>query len=124
MAANATKSIMNIGKIGWVDLTVDDAATARDFYRAVVGWESEEVDMGGYSDFTMMPPGHTDGVAGVCHARGSNADLPPTWSRSGSHYGLRGRTQRQPEPEHAAFADFTLNTDFATKCMNQPSGNC
>lgn len=78
-AENVSESIMEIGKIGWVDLTVDDAATVRDFYRAVVGWESEDVDMGGYSDFTMRPPGNSEGVAGVCHARGTNADLPPMW---------------------------------------------
>src|SRR5438128_803527 len=35
--------------------------------------------MGGYSDFTMSPPGGGAIVAGVCHARGHNADLPPQW---------------------------------------------
>ena len=44
-----------------------------------VGWKSEPVDMGGYSDFTMIAPGSGDGVAGICHARGSNADVPPQW---------------------------------------------
>ena len=67
------------GRIGWLDLTVDDADTVRDFYRAVIGWEADSVDMGGYSDYVMRPPGTSDGVAGVCHARGSNADIPPLW---------------------------------------------
>jgi predicted enzyme related to lactoylglutathione lyase len=67
------------GKIGWVDLTVEDAATVRGFYEAVVGFESSPVDMGGYSDFNMLAQGSTEPVAGVCHARGSNADLPPAW---------------------------------------------
>ncbi len=67
------------GQIGWVDLTVPDAETARDFYEAVVGFTSTEVDMGGYSDFNMLPSGSTTPVAGVCHARGSNSDLPPVW---------------------------------------------
>jgi hypothetical protein len=31
--------------------------------------------MGDYSDYTMMCPGDGDAVAGICHARGSNADL-------------------------------------------------
>ncbi len=69
---------MTHGKIGWVDLTVDDAETLKDFYGAVVGWKTEDVDMGGYSDFNMVA-GDGQPAAGVCHARGSNAALPPQW---------------------------------------------
>lgn len=68
-----------IGTINWFDLTVPDADRVRDFYRAVVGWDAGEVDMGGYSDFTMSLPGGGTTVAGICHARGANADLPPQW---------------------------------------------
>ncbi len=66
------------GVIAWTDLTVPDADRIRDFYSAVVGWTPSPVDMGGYSDYCMNA---ADGnaVAGVCHARGSNADLPPVW---------------------------------------------
>jgi len=67
------------GRIAWVDLTVPDAPTIRDFYAAVLGWSSEPVDMGGYSDFSMLPPGGTEPVAGVCHRRGPNAGLPSQW---------------------------------------------
>lgn len=67
------------GTIAWHDLTVADAPAVRDFYRAVVGWGSTDLDMGGYPDFVMTPPSSTDGVAGVCHARGPNANLPPQW---------------------------------------------
>ena len=35
--------------------------------------------MGGYSDFNMIAPGSGESAAGVCHARGENADLPPQW---------------------------------------------
>lgn len=70
---------MKHGTIGWIDLTVGDAEAIRDFYRAVVGWESESVDMGGYSDYNMMVPGTGEATAGVCHARGVNAALPPHW---------------------------------------------
>ena len=38
---------MSLGKIGWADLTVNDAETVRDFYRDVVGWTVQPVDMGG-----------------------------------------------------------------------------
>lgn len=69
-----------VGTVGWRDLTVPNAEEVRDFYQAVVGWTSEPVDMGGYSDFNMIPPGEgAQAVAGVCHARGSNADIPPQW---------------------------------------------
>jgi predicted enzyme related to lactoylglutathione lyase len=66
------------GAAVWFDLTVPDAAQVRDFYASVVGWEPEPLDMGGYSDFIMKSPAGA-GVAGVCHARGDNADLPAQW---------------------------------------------
>jgi predicted enzyme related to lactoylglutathione lyase len=67
------------GTIGWLDLTVGDAAQIRDFYGAVVGWKATGLDMGGYDDYVMTPDGGGDGVAGICHARGPNANLPPQW---------------------------------------------
>ncbi len=67
------------GVIAWVDLTVPDAVTVRDFYSQVTGWRSDAVDMGGYSDFTMLPKEGAQPVAGVCHARGVNEKLPPVW---------------------------------------------
>ena len=67
------------GRILWQDLTVPDAEGIRDFYRGVVGWEAAPVDMGGYDDFNMLPPDADEAVAGICHARGSNSDLPPLW---------------------------------------------
>ncbi len=67
------------GTIGWMDLTVPEADKLRDFYSAVAGWTTEPVDMNGYSDYCMVPPGGGAPAAGVCHARGSNASLPPVW---------------------------------------------
>lgn len=69
----------DIGKIGWIDISVDDATGLRDFYSDVVGWKSEDVSMGDYSDYSMAMPGTGDVVTGVCHARGSNADLKGGW---------------------------------------------
>jgi predicted enzyme related to lactoylglutathione lyase len=66
------------GKIGWIDMTVDNAAELRDFYAAVVGWNFEEVSMGDYSDYSMTTP-DGEAVSGICHARGSNAELPGGW---------------------------------------------
>lgn len=68
-----------LGKIGWIDMSTEDAQRVRDFYKAVAGWDTEEVDMGGYADYVMKMPSSGDHVAGICHARGSNADLPPGW---------------------------------------------
>ena len=68
-----------VGKAGWIDITVDDADGLRDFYTTVVGWESEAVSMGDYSDYTMKMPSSGEAISGVCHARGGNADLPGGW---------------------------------------------
>ncbi len=71
-----------VGRIGWLDLTVADATAARDFYQQVVGWAVQEVGMkdgeARYADYNMLGE---DGnpAAGICHARGVNADLPPVW---------------------------------------------
>lgn len=67
-----------VGTIAWNDLTVAHAETVRDFYQAVVGWTSDGHDMGDYEDYTVAAPGG-DVVAGICHARGQNADIPPQW---------------------------------------------
>lgn len=67
------------GTIGWLDLTVADAAKVRQFYENVIGWSSSGVDMGGYEDFTMLASDGETPVAGVCHSRGANADIPPYW---------------------------------------------
>lgn len=66
------------GAVGWLDLTVEDAPALRDFYASVVGWTYQGVDMGGYEDFTLEDAAG-EPVAGVCHARGGNAGLPPAW---------------------------------------------
>jgi predicted enzyme related to lactoylglutathione lyase len=68
-----------VGAISWFDLTVPDAVRVRDFYAAVVGWKFEGVGMDGYQDFCMQRPADGTTVAGVCHARGENANLPPVW---------------------------------------------
>lgn|SRR5690606_5630821 len=72
----------SVGRIAWLDLTVPDAAATRDFYGSVVGWTFEDVSVRDgdehYADYSMLD---ADGksAAGVCHARGVNAGLPPVW---------------------------------------------
>ena len=70
----------NVGTIGWVDLTCENAGEVREFYSKVVGWTHEEFPLedGAYSDYTMLSA-DGEATAGVCHKRGVNADLPSTW---------------------------------------------
>lgn len=66
------------GRLAWIDLTVEDATTARDFWAHVGGFDGvEAVSMGTYNDFTLTTDGKA--IAGVCHSRGPNANLPPQW---------------------------------------------
>lgn len=67
-----------VGAIGWHDLTVPNAEQVRDFYTAVCGWKAVPLDMGGFSDFVMKDSFGTT-AAGICHARGANADVPAQW---------------------------------------------
>jgi len=72
----------SIGYISWLDLTVTNASTTRDFYQKVIGWSVQDVEMEDagdrYADYSMIAD---DGnpAAGVCHARGVNVGLPPIW---------------------------------------------
>jgi len=71
-----------VGCISWLDLTVSDASATRDFYRQVVGWSVQDVEMEDaserYADYNMFGD---DGrpAAEVCHARGVNLGLPTIW---------------------------------------------
>ncbi|HYN99061.1 MAG TPA: VOC family protein [Actinomycetota bacterium] len=67
------------GSIVWTDLTVEKAPAIAEFYEAVAGWKSEEVDVADYVDFNMVLPATGRAVAGICHAKGQNANLPPQW---------------------------------------------
>lgn len=67
------------GRVTWMDLTIENATPVSQFYSKVIGWDIQEFDMGGYSDYCMNDPESGDTIAGVCHARGGNASLPPQW---------------------------------------------
>lgn len=68
-----------IGRVAWMDLTIDDADNVSEFYSQVVGWDIQSFDMGGYNDYCMNDPKSGETLAGVCHAKGPNAGLPPVW---------------------------------------------
>ncbi len=67
------------GTISWCDLTIRNADAVKDFYSAVAGWGVMPIDMGGYSDYCMMPTRSKQPAGGICHARGENVGLPPQW---------------------------------------------
>jgi len=75
-------SDMPVGCIVWFDLSVPQAVSTGEFYGEVIGWSVEEVsveDAGErYTDYAMMG-GDGGPAAGICHARGANADMPAGW---------------------------------------------
>jgi len=67
------------GRILWHDLTVEDAEGISSFYQELTGWEKEGLSMGEYEDFIMKSPEDNEVIAGICHAKGANIDLPAQW---------------------------------------------
>jgi hypothetical protein len=67
------------GSIVWQDLTVKDTKAVRDFYCKVAGWNAHGHGMEDYNDYDMKLPGSDKVVAGICHAIGINANIPPQW---------------------------------------------
>ena len=71
--------VKEIGEIVWVDLTVPNADKVREFYLAVTGWKANAFRVADYDDYVITTPENKQTVAGICHARGENAALPPHW---------------------------------------------
>jgi predicted enzyme related to lactoylglutathione lyase len=80
--APASREAAPMGRISWLDLTVSNASATSDFYRQVVGWsvQNVEIEDGGehYADYNMLGDDGSP-AAGVCHARGVNVGLPAAW---------------------------------------------
>lgn len=68
-----------VGAITWTDLTVSNAEEVKNFYKEIVGWTFEPLSMGDYDDYVMKSPANDMPTAGICHARGTNKDIPPQW---------------------------------------------
>lgn len=72
----------NIGAIISADLTTPQAGSLKDFYKEVIGWESEEMQQKDgeetYPDYVMKDD-QGNWVGGVCHDRGANIGIPPVW---------------------------------------------
>jgi predicted enzyme related to lactoylglutathione lyase len=75
----ADEEKLETGSVIWADLTVPNADEVKEFYSKVIGWKPEPVVMGDYKDYSMNSPETGRTIAGVCHPKGVNADLPPQW---------------------------------------------
>lgn len=67
-----------IGEIVWRDISVENAQELSSFYESVVGWKAKPVSMGDYQDYNMQTASG-EVIAGVCHAKGVNQNLPSQW---------------------------------------------
>jgi len=67
------------GSIVWTDLTIPNANEVKDFYKKVIGWDTQEFNMGDYNDYVVCNKGTENAVAGICHKKGSNANIPSVW---------------------------------------------
>lgn len=117
-----------VGCIAWLDLTVADASDTRDFYRHVVGWSVQEVDMEdgdeAYYDFNMLGDDGSP-AAGICHARGVNLGLPASWIIY-LPVGDLGESLRRVEEEGGAIIKATKNSDgaYASAVIQDTVGAC
>ncbi len=111
------------GSIIWTDLTIPDAESLRDFYSQVAGWTYTPVSMGNYSDFQMNAPATGESVAGICHARGINAGLPPQWLVYISVEDIDGCIQRCKELGGTIVVEPRPMGTFGTFCViKDPAG--
>jgi predicted enzyme related to lactoylglutathione lyase len=117
-----------VGRISWLDLTVSDASATRGFYRQVVDWSAQEVEMedasGRYADYTLFAD---DGnpAAGVRHARGVNLDLPPIWMIYLPVGDLAESLRRVPEGGGEIIkATRGSDGEYASAVIQDPVGAC
>ena len=66
------------GAIGWCDMMTDDVEKARDFYTAVIGWDTEVMDIG-MGPYTVFKTGGNP-AAGMMAKPAEAADAPNTWT--------------------------------------------
>lgn len=71
--------VNQVGKIAWIDLTVENCRSVADFYQSVMGWHLTPVDVEDYQDFCAVLPGTDTPIAGICHKRGANQSIPSQW---------------------------------------------
>jgi uncharacterized protein len=70
------RATMNLHRFVWHDLQTKDLEGAKRFYGEVFGWETDDMDMGGWS-YTVFKTGETQ-VAG-CMTIPEGEETPPHW---------------------------------------------
>ena len=79
MSEPTTAAPPAIGTFCWNELMTPDTAAARSFYSALLGWASEEMDMGEAGTYTIFKQGDQQ-VAGMMGMSGPQfEDVPPHW---------------------------------------------
>lgn len=76
------KAKLKHGMYCWTDITIEDAAAVKDFYKTLFNWTEMPVNMKEgddvYVDYAMAVDESTPG-GGICNNRGSNMGMPPQW---------------------------------------------
>ena len=72
----------SIGRIAWLDLTVEDVGALRNFYEEVVGWQPRRVERedgeARYVGYHLLGEDEVP-LAAIHEASGERAGLPPVW---------------------------------------------
>ena len=71
--------VNSIGKIAWIDLTVENCRAVADFYQSVMGWDLTTVDVEDYQGFCAVMSGTDTPIAEICHKRAANQSIPSQW---------------------------------------------
>jgi len=117
-----------VGCIAWLDLTVSGASDALEFYRQVVGWSVQDVDMEDdgetYADYNMLGDDGSP-AAGVCYARGVNLGLPAIWMIY-LPVGDLAESLRRGQEEGGTIIKTTKGSDgaYASAVIQDPVGAC
>jgi uncharacterized protein len=125
-APQAEAAAARAGRIAGLELTVPDAPATRDYYRRVIGWTSQDIEVedadGSYTDFHLLgAEGHP--AARVCHSRGAKLGLPAVWMIS-LPVGDLAESLRRVGEEGGKVIDATRGSDgeFTRAVVQDPVG--
>ena len=66
------------GAFSWTELRTEDPAKAVAFFKNVIGWDTQEMDMGG-GTYTVVKVGETP-VGGIMKTPDEMGSVPPHWA--------------------------------------------
>ncbi len=65
------------GSVSWNELMTPDAAKAKAFYTALIGWTAKGQDMGGFEYTMFSQPGAAESIGGMMEVSGPGWESPP-----------------------------------------------